>query len=274
MRKTYIPKHYHRHQQVKSRSKSRNIIIILLKFIMFLVVVGGIGYILYSPILNVLDIQVKVEDEALRSEINTKTKDIVIENKSWWYNNENILLLRSNKLIIGLLQEFSQIKNIEIKRNLFNMSIELSVDLRTPIFYGCRDGVCYNIGEDGVNMGVIYSTDANLVEIKGLQLDKEGQTLLSEREIIWLNNIIKEYNNIDNIKITTIDINQKSGNDIVSILVYTEKGYYIMLDLDTDIIYQAQVLKQVFISQLPVEKHTSLEYIDLRIKDRAYYKFK
>ncbi|MGA1048428.1 MAG: hypothetical protein ACO3UU_10475 [Minisyncoccia bacterium] len=85
---------------------------------------------------------------------------------------------------------------------------------------------------------------------------------------------MQEYNKIDNIKITAVDIKQKVEYSIVSVFVYTEKGYYIMLDLDTDVIYQAQVLKQVFISQIPVERQDSLEYIDLRIKDRAYYKFK
>ncbi len=274
MRKTYIPKTYYRNKQASTRSKSRNLIIGLLKFIMVILIFGGIGYLLYSPILNIIRFEVKLEDEVLKDDIISRTQNLVEDQTYWWYNNQNILLLRANRLEKDLLEEFPQIKKVSIKRNLFDRVIDLDIILRTPTFYSCYDEICYNISEDGFNMGVNQASGNNLVEIKGLSTKPVGETFLSEREVRWIQNIIEEYNKIDNIKITSIDIQQKSEDSIVSVFVYTEKGYYIMLDLDTDIIYQAQVLKQVFVSQLSLDQQNSLEYIDLRIKDRAYYKFK
>jgi hypothetical protein len=276
MRKTYIPKTYHRNKHVVSNSKSRNLTIALLKFTMCILIIGGIVYLFYSSILNTIRFEVRVEGEVLRDDIISSTQNFVEDKTYWWYNNKNILLLRVNNLEKDLLQKFPQIKNIEIKRNLFDRIINLNITLRTPTFYSCYDEICYNVGEDGFNMGVSSSLDGNLIEIKGLSTQKVGETVLSEREMSWLKNILQEYNKIDNIKITSFDIQQKAEDkdSIVSIFVYTEKGYYIMLDLDTDVSYQAQVLNQIFISQIPLEKQNSLEYIDLRIKDRAYYKFK
>jgi cell division septal protein FtsQ len=274
MRKTYIPKTYNRNEKTIARSKSRNLIIGLLKFIMVALIIGGIGYILYSPILNIIRFEVNLEDAVLKDDIISRTQNLVEDQTYWWYNNKNIILLKAKELEKYLLQEFPQIKSAVIKRNLFDRVIDLDIILRTPTFYSCYDETCYNISEDGFNMGVNPVLDANLVEIKGLSTKQVGETFLSEREMNWLKNIVEEYNTIDNIKINTIDIQQKSKDSIDSVLVYTEKGYYIMLDLDTDIIYQAQVLKQVFISQISLERQNSLEYIDLRIKDRAYYKFK
>jgi cell division septal protein FtsQ len=274
MRKTYIPKTYHRNKQASTRSKSRNLIIGLLKFIMLILILGGIGYLLYSPILNIIRFEAKLENEVLKDDIISRTQNLVEDQTYWWYNNQNILLLRAERLEKDLLEKFPQIKKVSIKRNLFDRVIDLDMILRTPTFYSCYDEICYNISEDGFNMGVNQALDKNLVEIKGLSTKPVGEILLSEREVRWIQNIIEEYNKIDNIKITSIDIQQKSEDSVVSVFVYTEKGYYIMLDLDTDIIYQAQVLKQVFISQLSLDQQNLLEYIDLRIKDRAYYKFK
>lgn len=274
MSKTYIPKTYTKHRKLASKPKAINRIILFLKFLIFLIILGGIGYLLYSPVLNISNFETKVANENLKTEINSKTKDIVLAQTHWWYNNQNIFLLRNDKLEKSLLQAFPQIKSISIKRDLLNRIINLDIILRNPAFYYCENGLCYNISEEGVNMGISSSPDPNLIEIKNLSFQKAGEYVFSEREIVWLKNILQEYNKIDTIKIKSIDIQQKSENAIISIFVYTEKGYYIMLDLDTDIIYQAQALKQAFISQIPLEKRDLLEYIDLRIKDRIYYKFK
>jgi hypothetical protein len=274
MRRNYIPKTYHRNKQKSTSSKSRNLIIGLLKFLIFTLIIGGIGYLLYSPILNIIRFEVRLEDADLRDDITLRAQNIADAQTYWWYNNKNILLLRTEKLEKDLSKEFPQIQSIVIKRNVLDRTLDLDIILRTPAFYTCYEGICYNLSEDGFNIGISKSLDQNLVEIKGLSKKSTGDILLSEREVIWMKNIIEEYNKIDNIKINSIDVQQKSEDIIVSVFIYTEKGYYIMLDLDTDIIYQAQVLKQVFISQLSLDQQNSLEYIDLRIKDRAYYKFK
>lgn len=270
MRKTYIPKTYKK----QSRSKSSNFIIGFLKFLMFGIIIVGIGYLLYSPILNIAKFEVVLEDATLRDNIMSRTQDFVADKTHWWYNNQNIFLLRGNSLEKDLLKKFPQIKSMLIKRNLLDKKVNLDITLRKPGFYNCYDSSCYLISEDGINMGISESSNEGLVEIKGISQKSAGESVLTEREINWLTTILQEYNKIDSLKISSIDIQQKSGDNIVSIFVYTNKGYYIMLDLDTDVIYQAQVLKQVFISQIPLERQDKLEYIDLRIKDRAYYKLK
>lgn len=274
MRKTYIPKTYKRHLKTKPKSGLRNFIIGFLNFLIFVIITGGAGYLLYSPILNIVKFEVGLENQILRDNIMARTQDSVQDKTYWWYNNQNIFLLRDNSLEYDLLQEFPQIKSILIKRNLFDKTITLDVTLREAIFYYCYEESCYMISDDGINMGVSEGANEYLAELKGVSQKPVGEAVLTEREISWLLNIVEEYNKIDSVKITSIDIQQKSGDNIVSIFVYTDKGYYIMLDLDTDIIYQAQVLKQVFIAQIPIEKRDLLEYIDLRIKDRTYYKLK
>lgn len=274
MRKPYIPKTSYKSPAKNSRKKVISLFINFLKLLLFVIIVFGIAYILYSPILNIRSFNLNLEDGGVKQDILAKAESSVQDNSHWWYNNKNIFLLRSDKLEQYLLQEFPNIKNIEIKRSILSQTINLNINFRTAIFRICENESCYNISEEGVNMGLNTSGSESLVIIKGASPRSAGENVFSNREISWLKNILEEYNKIDSVKISSMDIQQRSQESIISLFVYTDQGYYIILDLDTDIIYQAQVLKQVFISQLPLEKRSILEYIDLRIKDRVYYKFK
>ena len=274
MKKHYIPKEYSKKTNQIRNKKNTNIIILLLKLIIGLIFFGGIGYILYAPILNVSSFEIKVEDDSLQKNISSRAENLIKDETYWWYNNQNIFLLRSDSLEKYLLKEFPQIKNIYVKRNIMSQVLELNISLRTPVFNICENETCYYIDEDGVNMGENLEKSQEKVLLKGIFPKMPGELIASNREIVWLKTILQEYNKIDNIKITSIEVKQKFDNSIVSIYIYTEQGYYIMVDLDTDVVYQAQALKQVFISQIPIEKRATLEYIDLRVKDRIYYKFR
>jgi len=276
MRKSYIPKTYSKHQNTRNNhKKSSNILVAFLKILLFLIIIGGLGYILYSPILNIRNIEIKIEDQVSQEDILTKTEASVQDNTYWWYNNKNIFLFRSDKLEQYLLQKFPTMQAVEIKRDILAQSINLNITFRKAIFKICENETCYNISEEGINMGLnAEDPSQDIVIIKGIEAKKPNEMVFSNREINWLTTILQEYNKIDSIKISSIDIQQKSQDSIIRVFVYTDKGYYIMLDLDTDVVYQAEVLKQVFISQIPLEKRSILEYIDLRTKDRVYYKFR
>jgi hypothetical protein len=269
MRKTYIPRTY---TKKKSPARKANRFIKVFQFFICLIFFGGIGYFLYSPILNISNIDIRVDSEILQKDIKSKSEDLIQAHNHWYYNNKNILLARSDILERELQKEFPQIKSITIKRTM-NRSLELTIELRNPLFTICENSICYNISDDGMNIGN-DSVSASLISVRGIAPKSRGELVLSEREIRWFKTIVQTYNQIDGMKVSSISIEQKSDNRILGVFVYTEQGYYIMLDLDTDIVYQAGALKQVFISQIPPEQRPNLQYIDLRVKDRVYYKFK
>ncbi len=269
MRKTYIPRTY---TKKKSPARKANRFIEIFQFFIWIIFFGGIGYALYSPILNIVNIDIRVDNEILQKNIKSKSEDLIQAHNHWYYNNKNILLARSDILERELQKEFPQIKHITIKRTI-NRSLELTIQLRNPLFTICENTICSNISDDGVNIGN-DSLSASLISLTGITPKSRGEIVVSEREIAWFKTIVEMYNQIDGVKVSSIAIQQKAENRILGVFVYTEQGYYIMLDLDTDIIYQAGALKQVFISQLPPDQRPNLQYIDLRVKDRVYYKFK
>jgi hypothetical protein len=269
MRKNYIPRTY---TKKKSPARKANRFIEIFQFFIWIIFFGGIGYALYSPILNIVNIDIRVDNEILQKNIKSKSEDLIQAHNHWYYNNKNILLARSDILERELQKEFPQIKHITIKRTI-NRSLELTIQLRNSLFTICENTICSNISDDGVNIGN-DSLSASLISLTGITPKSRGEIVFSEREIAWFKTIVEMYNQIDGVKVSSIAIQQKAENRILGVFVYTEQGYYIMLDLDTDIIYQAGALKQVFISQLPPDQRPNLQYIDLRVKDRVYYKFK
>lgn len=271
MRKSYIPKTYVQNKSKNNKVKPRKLVLFL-EIITILIFMGGVFYLAYSPILDVLEINVQVDNEVLQKNVRSKARDFIESETHWWYNNRNIFLLRTDKLEQSLLKEFPEIKSVEIKRN-FNRYLDLKLDLRTPTFQLCEEEICYNISDDGINIGVRSEPDP-ITRLTGIELKTNAEPLMSLREIQWLKTIIQEYSKIDSLKIRELAVQKRSGNFIVGVFLYTEQGYYIMLDLETDVVYQAEVLKQVFNSRIQPEQRTALEYIDLRIKDRVYYKFK
>ncbi|MEY3470942.1 MAG: hypothetical protein RLZZ223_292 [Candidatus Parcubacteria bacterium] len=271
MKKSYIPKTYGRYKSKPAKSKP-NRLLLFLQIIVILALMAGIVYLAYSPVLDLVEINVRVEDENLKREIKSKSEDLINSQNYWWYNNKNIFLLRADKLEQYLLKEFPQIKSIIIKRSL-NRELDLEISFRTILLTMCENENCYNISEDGLNIGLRLEPDP-IARLSGLTLKAKGDSIMSPREAQWIKTILQEYSKIEEIKISEIAVQQKSGDFIVRVFVYTEQGYYIMLDLDTDVLYQVEVLKQVFKSQLNPDQRSRLEYIDLRIKDRVYYKFK
>jgi cell division septal protein FtsQ len=269
MRKTYIPRTY---SKKKSSARKANRFMPIFQFFIWIIFFGGIIYLLYSPILNIVNIDIRVDNEILQNDIKSKSEDLIQAHSFWYYNNKNIFLARNDILEKELQKEFPQIKKIAIKRTL-NRSLEITIQLRSPLFSICENNICSNISDDGVNIGN-DSLSGPLIPLIGINPKSRGDTVISERERQWFKTILEVYNQIDGIKVSSIDIQQKAENRILGVFVYTEQGYYIMLDLDTDIIYQAGALKQVFISQIPREQRQNLQYIDLRVKDRVYYKFK
>jgi cell division septal protein FtsQ len=269
MRKTYIPRTY---TKKKSPPRKVNPFISILQFLIWIIFLGGIGYLLYSPLLNITNIDIRVDNEILQKDIKSKSDDLIGTHNYWYYNNKNIFLVRSDILEKELSKEFPQIKSITIKRTI-NRSLEMTIQLRTPLFSICENTICSHISDDGINIGN-DSLLASLTVLTGISSKSRGETVMSKREIQWFKTISEIYNQIDGVKVSSIAIQQKAENKILGVFVYTEQGYYIMLDLDTNIIYQAGALKQVFISQIPPAQRPNLQYIDLRIKDRVYYKFK
>lgn len=274
MKNVYIPKSYKKPSERVKKSRVKRTGVPFLGILMSIIVIIVIGYVLYSPILNISSITVEVEDEILQKEIMSRSEDFINNQNSFIYNNNNIFLTRIDLLEQYILKEFPQIKTITITRTL-NRTMNIVIVLRTPLAKICEADICSILSEDGINMGNDSALLSSIQpEIRGVSLGNRGESVVSDREVRWLKTIITEYNTLEGVRINSIQVQQKAENRIIDVHVYTEQGYYIMLDLDTDIMYQARALNKVFISQLPLEQRSRLEYIDLRIKDRVYYKFK
>jgi hypothetical protein len=269
MRKTsYIPKTY---QKKKSQKRSKTSSwIVFLRILIGVGLIGGLIYALMTPLLNIQIIKLELDDDILTKEVISRAEDYLTTQNRWWYNSNNIFLAPVGELEQYLLSEFPQFQDISIQRTIYR-ELKIQLTPRIALFDICENTQCVSIGEDGVVMPQKLSVEAPLPLITGISFPRIGDTVLNDREMKWLQTILEIYGPIDKVGVASIAIQQRYEDSLVEVFVYTKLGYYIMLDLETDIVYQAEVLKKVLDSQITPEIAQNLEYIDLRIMNRVYY---
>ena len=87
----------------------------------------------------------------------------------------------------------------------------------------------------------------------------------------WTKNIIMARELLLKIGVSVAEFSIPSGS-FDEFDAKTAGGWKILFNNSTDITKQIISLGVLFRDQLPAEKRTGLQYIDLRIQDRIYYK--
>ena len=115
---------------------------------------------------------------------------------------------------------------------------------------------------------------AELPLIKENRVINPREAIFSQKEMLWIKSLYKIYKDNLSLKIKYLEIKNRYSNQIFNVNLYLEPDYYLKIDSETDIIYQAESLKIAFAQIIKPEIINSLEYIDIRIKNRVYYKLK
>jgi cell division septal protein FtsQ len=178
---------------------------------------------------------------------------------------KNILFFNETYVGDAILAKFSVIKKIQIKKNLPN-DILVVITERTPIGTWCLIDQCSYFDEDGVMWGVALKSSGSLLltvddmRLPNQDLDKSEMSFMEATQ-----RLTAGFKELD-IKIQRIEIPADSIGDI---RVYTGKGYYAVFNIDSYINKQLETLR-IFLSNQ--SEDITMEYIDVSIEGRAYYK--
>ncbi|MEA3420565.1 MAG: cell division protein FtsQ/DivIB, partial [Acidobacteriota bacterium] len=137
----------------------------------------------------------------------------------------------------------------------------------TKDFY--RD--CYYIDKNGVIFEEAPQTSGTLIlVIKDYSGEKAemGKSILEKglvAELVDLRNYLFEQLNL---KVVDFAIQSKSSKDI---RIDTHEGWYILFDSSRDFKKQVEALRLILERKIKGDRN-NLEYVDLRIENRVYYK--
>jgi len=245
-------------------------IIIILFFILF----GSIVYfLLFSPIFNVKKITF-IEDgkEIIYPELLTKLDEILKNQNIFIFSGSNLIILNSKKLKQELLKYFSQLENLEIKKEFPNKLI-INFSKRKLAMLICNLD-CFTVDKNGIAFNRALKTEGFLFLKVKTDLDINiGQKIIDPNFLDFLMQIKEEVDQkIPNLTIEEFNLT-KSNLKVFDTIAKTNENWYIYFDLLGNSNEEIDNLKKVLDIEIK-ENRKKLEYIDLRFGNKIFYKYK
>jgi hypothetical protein len=241
----------------KSRRVNKRVIILIIS----LFVLAGIGYVLFfSPVFKIKEIIVSG---------NKKTSSEEIKNSLVY---DNMLLATSRNVKGELTKKFPEILDLKVSKNLFKGKLEINIQEREIVGILCNQETsgCFYFDKDGIVFENAPSTSGSLV------------TLIKDysKRDFGPGDAVLDKNFVDTILLIKEDLFQKIGLKVASfdiesypiekLRVVTSESWYILFSLQRDIKSQLLALKVALDEK--IKDRMGLEYVDLRIENRIYYK--
>lgn len=245
----------------KRGRKMRRMVVWLILLILVL------SYILFfSPIFKIRGIEVPGASEG---------GEISPEELKNAFNYKNIFLYTKNDIKNVLMEEFPLIADINISKNIIERSIKLIITERERLGIVCQAieeemGGCFYIDKQGVIFEDAPQTSGSLILlIKDYSQRKFyiGKKIFEENVINAISKIREDLFLETGIKVLDFSIKSFPPTDLN---VMTSEGWYIIFGLDRDAGIQILSLKAAL--EEKIQNREELEYLDLRIENRIYYK--
>lgn len=188
--------------------------------------------------------------------------------------NTNIFFASTDRLEYTINKEIPQINNIYITRTLPN-TLKVVVQEKTPKMLLVSGGKYYFVDAQGIAYeeatldtlpGVVLPTVKNNDHTADLQV---GNPAVTENFVNFLSIIQEELKEITGSEIVEIRIPSLAAREVHFAL---SNNWEILFDITRDAEIQLNILKKVLATTVSAEEQEKLEYVDLRISNRVYYK--
>ncbi|GEM_PF-314530 len=284
-RKKYIKSKIHKIKPKKSIFKKP----IFLIAILVLVIISAALYFLFFfygfQVKNIVisgneKIQLKDIDNLVSNNINKK----IVAFGSWSITSKSIFLTNPSELQRIILKTFPTIETATIERQL-PQNVNLKIEERKPFAVFCQTEtvVAPASAEASAGKRRCFFIDRNGVVFEELQNIPQDMPILKQSidvpEIFSGENVIEK--NIMDV-ISKIEKNLKDNFQInvkeafltspLRLDIKTNENWQIYFDLNSDTDLQIIKLNSLLKNEISQTSRANLQYIDLRFKDRAYYK--
>ena len=247
-------KHY-RKKKIKRRKSM--LFLICLIFLIVLVYIF-----LFSSLFKIQAIEILGNKEVEAEEIKNS------------FDYGNIFLVTENKIKNDLIKKIPKIGDLEISKNLIKRSIKLTIEERGRLGIACQvkeeTEDCFYIDKQGIIFEDAPQTSGSLILLIKDYSQREfylGKKIFEQRIVDFISQARQDLSS--EIGLTALDFNVLSFPP-KDLKVMTNEGWYIIFDLEGDIKNQLRSIKVAL--EEKIENRENLEYVDLRIENRIYYK--
>ncbi|KKS25194.1 MAG: hypothetical protein A3G02_00925 [Candidatus Yanofskybacteria bacterium RIFCSPLOWO2_12_FULL_44_13b] len=246
----------------KLAMRRRRAFIIKISAIIFLVIALislTLYLIFFSSYLKITNVSANQTSAIGSGEIVSAAHEYMDKSVLYIPTQRNIFFFNSDNFNKYLLSKYPMIKSINTEKK-YPHNLEITISERTPVGIWCfRDDGCVYFDREMNVWGAPNQTSGYVL----LSVDDEKRDAI-EKE--YFEAILRISENMPkSINIKRILIADKSVNDM---FIYTNKNYYIKISTESDIESQFKIF-EAFLRSNDAE---NIEYIDLRINGRIYYK--
>jgi len=182
--------------------------------------------------------------------------------------NDNILFVKKQEMSDSIKGNISDFLSVEISKKIWPLGLKIKAVPREKIAVFCNQ-TCHFIDRNGIAFGTAQGDSLELL----IEDKTENQIILGQKiiEPDFLNIIIEAKDIINENQITKIK-SIEIPNMFGEFRIKTIEGWEIYLDKNVDIKTQLVGLNKTLDEKVSYEKRSELEYFDLRIDGRIYYK--
>ncbi len=257
------------------RVKKRKRVVLIALIALFIIVAAcvGLGYLLFfANLLDVRAIDISGAEIIPSADLKITTEDWLNGGFLGIARNRNLLFVSAGDLASELTTKFPRIDSAEIRKE-FPHGLKITVVERQSAGTWCfvASDKCFYFDKNGVAYAEAMPSSGflilNVADYRG-QAVALGSAVASEE---WFKNIIAAGELLPKIGVSVAEISIPSGS-FDEFDAKTAVGWKILFSNSTDIAKQITSLGILFRDKLPAASRAGLQYIDLRIQDRIYYK--
>ena len=239
---------------------------------LFLILV--LGYIfLFSPIFEIKQINISGNKTIKEEEIKDSLNNFLNKQALIFFNKNNLFLATSGRIKSVLDKEFPKIASVQISKSIIKRFINLKIIERKEVGIFCREKKCYYIDQHGIAFEKAPETRGTLILVikdESQSLIRIGEEVIKEDKLITLIQIKQRLTSQLGLGILNFEI--KSGI-LRDLRANINQEWYVLFDWSKDLEKQVKALRLILSEKIKKDR-SNLDYIDLRIDGRAYYKLK
>ena len=251
----------------------------VLFWLLFLGFLGICGYILlFSPYLDVDSVSIEGNQDISKREIADNVAKSIEGKYFSFFPKKNFFFVNKKDINTALKSNFDQLEVASIEKK-FPGTISIQVTERRPELVWCSGGVCYFVGKDGLAYGGAAGADEELrkkgflmvIDDSAVPVDL-GKTKISPDYI----GLIEAADLMlrDGLKLDPAESFHTAGIASGEISVKNREGWTVKLGSEFSVEDAKKVMQTLFEKELNEEVRKNLDYLDLRIKNKIYYKIK
>lgn len=237
-------------------------------------VIAAVYFVFFSGIFDIRGVEVAGVDVISPHDVRIVAADFLSGNTWMIVPHKNMLLFSSERAAEHIQMMFPRAAMVSVEIDLWRRAAVVSISERQPAGVACARGneQCVYFDERGIvfaHAPTIASATLLRIEENDLEAVQFPQEKYAPELVAFIMTAKKEMQEKARATITSFAFMNGYGD----VEARTQEGYVIFLNTARGAGEQAQIVKNLIAAEIK-DQLPNVEYIDLRIENRAYYKLR